>query len=92
MGEAPVGTGMVPSLLPSPVNEPSTTEYKGVTGPRIRCPLCEWTPHRNDVWNCTCGNLWHTLETGGGMPGLLFAVVDDAVLPVPRLLRALSLV
>ena len=56
------------NALPVVVNEPSTTEHTGVTGPRIRCPLCEWTPHRKDVWSCTCGNLWHTFETGGVCP------------------------
>jgi hypothetical protein len=28
-------------------NEPS--------GPRIRCPLCAWTPRKDDKWFCTCG-------------------------------------
>jgi hypothetical protein len=24
-------------------------------GPRIRCPLCGWSPRKDDRWFCTCG-------------------------------------
>jgi len=28
----------------------------GPSGPRIRCPLCGWSPRKNDLWSCACGN------------------------------------
>src|SRR6187431_2531823 len=40
-------------------------EKTGPTGPRIRCPLCRWTPRPNDRWACTCGEHWNTFDTGG---------------------------
>lgn len=33
--------------------------------PRIRCPLCGWSPLKEDKWFCTCGNEWNTFHTGG---------------------------
>ena len=41
------------------------------SGPRIRCPLCGWSPRKDDLWACDCGHLWNTFDTGGvchGMP------------------------
>jgi len=32
------------------------------SGPRIRCPLCGWSPREDDRWSCTCGNEWNTFE------------------------------
>jgi len=26
--------------------------------PRIRCPLCGWSPRKEDKWFCTCGYEW----------------------------------
>jgi hypothetical protein len=37
----------------------------GPRGPRIRCPLCGWSPREEDKWFCTCGNEWNTFDTGG---------------------------
>ncbi len=31
--------------------KPSTSEP-----PRIRCPLCGWSPREADLWSCTSGN------------------------------------
>lgn len=28
--------------------------------PRLRCPLCGWSPRKEDKWFCTCGNEWNT--------------------------------
>jgi len=28
--------------------------------PRIRCPLCGWSPRKEDKWFCNCGNEWNT--------------------------------
>ena len=39
--------------------------------PRIRCPLCWWSPTKEDKWFCTCGNEWNTFETGGVFPACL---------------------
>ena len=46
-------------------------EYTGVTGPKIRCPLCEWTPGEKDIWVCACGHEWNTFDTGGVCPSCL---------------------
>lgn len=45
--------------------------YQGVTGPRIRCPLCEWMPSKSDLWGCECGHSWHTFDTGGVCPACM---------------------
>jgi len=34
------------------------------SGPRIRCPLCGWSPRKEDKWSCTCGYEWNTFDTG----------------------------
>jgi len=44
----------------------------GPSGPRIRCPLCGWTPRKSDVWACKCGHLWNTFDTGGVCPACLY--------------------
>jgi hypothetical protein len=41
------------------------------SGPRIRCPLCGWSPRKEDLWSCACGNEWNTFETGGVCPACL---------------------
>ena len=41
-------------------------------GPRIRCPLCNWSPSSRDRWLCTCGHSWNTFDTGGVCPACLF--------------------
>ena len=35
------------------------------SGSRIRCPLCGWSPRKEDKWFCECGNEWNTFDTGG---------------------------
>jgi hypothetical protein len=42
------------------------------SGPRIRCPLCNWAPSPHDRWSCTCGHCWNTFDTGGVCPVCLF--------------------
>jgi hypothetical protein len=39
--------------------------------PRIRCPLCGWSPSEDDKWFCTCGCEWNTFDTGGVCPACL---------------------
>jgi hypothetical protein len=41
------------------------------SGPRIRCPLCGWSPRKNDRWMCRCGHRWNTFDTGGVCPAYL---------------------
>ena len=43
----------------------------GDFGVRIRCPECRWRPARHDRWQCDCGHLWNTFETGGRCPECL---------------------
>jgi len=33
--------------------------------PRIRCPLCGWSPRKEDNWFCECGYSWHTFCISG---------------------------
>jgi hypothetical protein len=35
-----------------------TEQEKGLdpSGPRIRCPLCGWSPRKEDHWFCECGH------------------------------------
>ena len=35
----------------------------------IYCPKCRWEPPPSARWQCTCGHVWHTFETGGQCPG-----------------------
>ena len=41
------------------------------SGSCIRCPLCGWSPRKEDQWFCTCGNEWNTFDTGGVCPACL---------------------
>ena len=36
--------------------------------PRIRCPLCGWSPRKEDKWFCTCGHEWNTSIQGECAP------------------------
>ena len=38
------------------------------SGSRIRCPLCRWSPRKEDKGFCPCGNEWNSFETGGICP------------------------
>ena len=38
------------------------------SGPRIRCPLCGWSPRKDDSWSCICGHEWNTFDTGESAP------------------------
>ncbi len=35
---------------------------------KIQCPKCEWIPHANSKWACSCGHSWNTFDTGGRCP------------------------
>ena len=34
----------------------------------IACPACDWRPGPADLWQCTCGHVWHTFRTHGVCP------------------------
>lgn len=53
------------------IDQPKVEDTTGLTGPRIRCPKCEWLPTASDTWHCTCGHEWHTFDTGGVCPNCL---------------------
>jgi len=36
--------------------------------PRIRCPLCGWSPQTEDHWFCTCGHQGNMFDTGACAP------------------------
>jgi hypothetical protein len=40
--------------------EPDQEKNLDPNGPRIRCPLCGWSPGKDDRWSCTCGHIWNT--------------------------------
>jgi hypothetical protein len=54
------------------------------SGPRIRCPLCHWSPRENDVWACQCGHTWNTFQTGGVCPSCLFQWTETQCLACGR--------
>ena len=35
----------------------------------VVCPKCEWKPDGNAHWECSCGIIWNTFDTGGKCPG-----------------------
>src|SRR6266704_1536901 len=53
------------------------------SGPRIRCPLCGWSPRKEDCWACDFGSEGNTFDAGGVCPRLL-APVDFDPVPIVR--------
>src|SRR5216683_8029952 len=51
--------------------EPDQDKSHEPSGPRIRCPLCGWSPRKDDLWTCSCGHFWNTFDTGGVCPACL---------------------
>ena len=45
--------------------DPALDKSLDPSGPRIRCPLCGWSPRKDDKGFCTCGGQWNTFDTGG---------------------------
>jgi len=57
---------------------------EGPVGPHIRCPLCGWTPRKKDLWQCSCGHIWNTFDTGGFCPACLYAWTSTQCLRCDR--------
>jgi hypothetical protein len=54
------------------------------SGPRIRCPLCGWSPRKDDLWSCSCGHEWNTFDSGGVCPACLHQWAETQCLPCSR--------
>jgi hypothetical protein len=54
------------------------------SGSRIRCPLCGWSPRKEDKWFCTCGYGWNTVDTGGVCPTCLHQRTETQCLSCSR--------
>src|ERR1700746_1019267 len=52
---------------------------------RIRCPLCGWSPRKEDKWFCECGHSWNTFDTGGVCPACLHQWTETQSLLCSRL-------
>jgi hypothetical protein len=74
--------GKVP--VPDLDTETGEDESLDTSGPRIRCPLCGWSPNRNSRWRCNCGHVWNTFDTGGVCPGCLYQWTVTACLACGR--------
>jgi len=55
-------------VLPETGFEERVEDSPATSGPRIRCPLCGWSPKAFDTWSCSCGHIWNTFDTGGVCP------------------------
>jgi hypothetical protein len=71
-------------------SEPEQDTSHEPSGPRIRCPLCGWSPSKEDRWACECGHLWNTFDTGGcarraftnGLRPSVSSVADGRRIPI----------
>ena len=65
---------------------------KGPTDPRICCPLCCWSPRKEDRWSCDCGHEWNTFDSGRRLPRLPTPVGFNPVSVVQPLVATFGLV
>lgn len=35
---------------------------------KIACPRCHWEPDGGAYWQCSCGHVWDTFQTGAKCP------------------------
>jgi len=59
-------------------------EEKNPGTPRIRCPLCGWSPRKEDRWSCDCGHEWNTFDTGGVCPACMHQWTETQCLSCAR--------
>lgn len=53
-----------PSSIPPKIsNLKEAATGRTVQTPRIRCPLCGWSPRKGDLWFCTCDYEWNSFDT-----------------------------
>jgi hypothetical protein len=72
MLEAEMDSGGAVTLEPTDAGtgfESEASDSDG--GDNIRCPICGWTPSKEDRWACSCGHIWNTFDTGGVCPACL---------------------
>jgi len=76
-----------PSPMTSPLSwtrEPDQERDLDPSDPHIHCPLCGWSPRKEDEWFCTCGCEWNTFDTGGVCPACLHQWTDTQCLSCAR--------
>ena len=51
----------------------SLSKRRATTRPALAsaASLCGWSPHKEDIWTCSCGHEWNTFDTGGVCPACL---------------------
>jgi hypothetical protein len=69
------------STVLDPVLDEEEKKEKEVdgSGPRIRCPLCGWSPRKGDHWFCSCGYEWNTFRHGRNLSGVSSSLDFDSV-------------
>ena len=72
------------SAVIAPDRELEDEKKHDTSGSRIRCPLCGWSPRKEDKWFCTCGNEWNTFDTGGVCPASLHQWTETQCLSCGR--------